>query len=99
LGAIRGFRSSVSIGGLSSGRDNCCLPYNFYSKLEQQVKDIYIEYNPKQKGKLLSDTVVNPKGHEGTRNAHCMAIVTKNGKIMQHVVDEPYDVGVDEDDR
>ncbi|XP_075074338.1 uncharacterized protein LOC142161953 [Nicotiana tabacum] len=52
-------------------------------KLEIQMRDLSREQNPKQKGTLPSDTIVNPKGSESGSTSHVMEITTRSGKILQ----------------
>nr|XP_009620559.1 uncharacterized protein LOC104112373 [Nicotiana tomentosiformis] len=41
-------------------------------KLEMQMRDLSRDQNPKKKGTLLSDTIVNPKGSGSGPTSHCM---------------------------
>ncbi|XP_070021830.1 uncharacterized protein [Nicotiana sylvestris] len=52
-------------------------------KLEMQMRDLSREQNPKQKGTLPSDTIVNPKGSGSGPTSHVMAITTRSGKVLQ----------------
>ncbi|XP_070015438.1 uncharacterized protein [Nicotiana sylvestris] len=52
-------------------------------RLEMQMRDLSKEQNSKQKGTLPSDTIANPKGSGSSPTSHCMAITTRNGKILQ----------------
>nr|XP_016486154.1 PREDICTED: uncharacterized protein LOC107806504 [Nicotiana tabacum] len=48
-----------------------------------QIRDLSREKNPKQKGTLPSDIIVNPKGSGSGPTSHVMAITTRSGKILQ----------------
>ncbi|XP_009629830.1 uncharacterized protein [Nicotiana tomentosiformis] len=52
-------------------------------KLEIQMRDLSREQNPKQKGTLPSDIIVNPKGNGNGPTSYCIAITTRSGKILQ----------------
>ncbi|XP_070003396.1 uncharacterized protein [Nicotiana sylvestris] len=52
-------------------------------KLETQMRDLYREQNPKQKGTLPSDTIANPKGSGNGPTYHTMVITTQSGKVLQ----------------
>uniref|UniRef100_A0A1U7VK69 Uncharacterized protein LOC104216909 n=1 Tax=Nicotiana sylvestris TaxID=4096 RepID=A0A1U7VK69_NICSY len=52
-------------------------------KLEMQMRDLSREQNPKQKGTLPSDTIVNPKGSGSGPTSHVRAITTRSGKVLQ----------------
>ncbi|XP_070011056.1 uncharacterized protein [Nicotiana sylvestris] len=52
-------------------------------KLYMQIRDLSREKNPKQKGTLPSDIIVNPKGSGSGPTSHVMAITTRSGKILQ----------------
>ncbi|XP_070042760.1 uncharacterized protein [Nicotiana tomentosiformis] len=52
-------------------------------KLEMQMRDLSRDQNPKQKCKLPSDTIANPKGSGSGPTSHCMAITTRSGKLLQ----------------
>ncbi|XP_070026255.1 uncharacterized protein [Nicotiana sylvestris] len=52
-------------------------------KLEMQMRDLSREQNPKQKGTLPSDTIVNPKGGGSGPTSHVMAITNTSGKVIQ----------------
>ncbi|XP_070005676.1 uncharacterized protein [Nicotiana sylvestris] len=52
-------------------------------KLEIQIRDLFREPNPKQKGTLPSDTIANPKGSGSGPTSHVMAITTRSGKVLQ----------------
>ncbi|XP_075084703.1 uncharacterized protein LOC107801048 [Nicotiana tabacum] len=47
------------------------------------MRDLSREQNPKQKGTLPSDTIVDPKGSGSGPTSHCMAITTRSGKLLQ----------------
>nr|XP_016445140.1 PREDICTED: uncharacterized protein LOC107770351 [Nicotiana tabacum] len=52
-------------------------------KLEIQMRDLSSEQNPKQKGRLPSDTIANPKGSGSGPTSHIMEITTRSGKVLQ----------------
>ncbi|XP_019259623.1 PREDICTED: uncharacterized protein LOC109237724 [Nicotiana attenuata] len=52
-------------------------------KLDMQMRDLSREQNPKQKGTLPSDTIVNPRGSGSGPSYHIMAITTRSGKLLQ----------------
>nr|XP_009779877.1 PREDICTED: uncharacterized protein LOC104229008 [Nicotiana sylvestris] len=47
------------------------------------MRDLSREKNPKQKGTLPSDTIVNPKGGGSSPTSHVMEITTRSGKVLQ----------------
>ncbi|XP_070023179.1 uncharacterized protein [Nicotiana sylvestris] len=51
--------------------------------LEMQMRDLSREQNPKQKGTLPSDTIMNPKSSGSDPTSHIMAITTRSGKVLQ----------------
>nr|XP_016510198.1 PREDICTED: uncharacterized protein LOC107827561 [Nicotiana tabacum] len=52
-------------------------------KLEMQMRDLSREQNPKQKGTVQSDTIVNPKGSGSGPISHVMAVTTRSEKVLQ----------------
>ncbi|XP_070017317.1 uncharacterized protein [Nicotiana sylvestris] len=52
-------------------------------KLEMQMRGLSREQNPKQKGTLPSDTIVNPKDSGSRPTSHVMEITTRSGKLLQ----------------
>ncbi|XP_070009169.1 uncharacterized protein [Nicotiana sylvestris] len=61
-------------------------------KLEMQMRYLSREQNPKQKGTLPSDTIVNPKGSGSGPNSHVMAITTRSGKVLQGGSEQMFEV-------
>nr|XP_009795131.1 PREDICTED: uncharacterized protein LOC104241873 [Nicotiana sylvestris] len=57
-------------------------------KLEMQMRDFSREKNPKQKGQLPSDTIVNPKNGGSGSTSHVMAITTRSGKVLQGDIEQ-----------
>ncbi|XP_019261430.1 PREDICTED: uncharacterized protein LOC109239333 [Nicotiana attenuata] len=52
-------------------------------KGKMQMRDLSREQNLKQKGRLPSDTIANPKGSGSGPTSHCMEITTRGGKLIQ----------------
>nr|XP_009782958.1 PREDICTED: uncharacterized protein LOC104231631 [Nicotiana sylvestris] len=57
-------------------------------KLEMQMRDLSREQNPKQKWKLPSDTIANPKSGGSGSTSHVMAITTRSGKVLQGDIEQ-----------
>nr|XP_016488256.1 PREDICTED: uncharacterized protein LOC107808262 [Nicotiana tabacum] len=53
------------------------------AQIKMQMRDLSREQNPKQKGSLPSDTIVNPKGSGSGPTSHVMEITTRSGKVLQ----------------
>ncbi|XP_070028938.1 uncharacterized protein [Nicotiana sylvestris] len=54
-------------------------------KLEMKMRNLSREQNPKQKGTLPNDVIVNPKGSGSGPTSHCMAITTQSEKVPEEL--------------
>nr|XP_016448113.1 PREDICTED: uncharacterized protein LOC107773177 [Nicotiana tabacum] len=54
-------------------------------KLEMKMRNLSREQNPKQKGTLPNDVIVNPKGSGSGPTSHCMAITTQTKKVPEEL--------------